>query len=167
VLCQLSYWPIFRCRVLYIQLHDEENTLHPTRDHLFCLAVQRMHAAARTKLFEFKAARVIAAVLFGGVISFLTLHTSQGNDGAYIFLRSHSVSQANCPNSSCTTPYSIIWVITPAPTVRPPSRIANFEPCSNATGTIRFTSRFTLSPGMTISTPSGSLISPVTSIVRM
>jgi hypothetical protein len=63
--------------------------------------------------------------------------------------------------------YSRIFVITPAPTVRPPSRIANFEPCSNATGTINSTSRFTLSPGITISTPSGSLIFPVTSIVRM
>jgi hypothetical protein len=63
--------------------------------------------------------------------------------------------------------YSRILVITPAPTVRPPSRIANFEPCSNATGTINCTSRFTLSPGITISTPSGNVMFPVTSIVRM
>jgi hypothetical protein len=28
--------------------------------------------------------------------------------------------------------YSIIWVTTPAPTVRPPSRIANFSPASHA-----------------------------------
>ena len=63
--------------------------------------------------------------------------------------------------------YSIILVTTPAPTVRPPSRMANFEPCSNATGTINSTVRFTLSPGITISTPSGKVMSPVTSIVRM
>src|SRR5205809_3039984 len=46
---------------------------------------------------------------------------------------------------ACT--YSIILVTTPAPTVRPPSRMANFEPCSNATGTINSTVRFTSSPG--------------------
>src|SRR3989304_5476891 len=63
--------------------------------------------------------------------------------------------------------YSMILVTTPAPTVKPPSRMANLEPCSSATGTINSTVRFTLSPGMTISTPSGRVISPVTSIVRM
>ena len=63
--------------------------------------------------------------------------------------------------------YSMILVMTPAPTVRPPSRMANFEPCSSATGTISSTVRFTLSPGITISTPSGRVMSPVTSIVRM
>ena len=65
---------------------------------------------------------------------------------------------------ACT--YSIILVTTPAPTVRPPSRMANFEPCSNATGTINSTVRLTLSPGITISTPSGRVMLPVTSIVR-
>ncbi len=63
--------------------------------------------------------------------------------------------------------YSRILVMTPAPTVRPPSRMANLEPCSSATGTIRVTVRLTLSPGRTISTPEGSCTSPVTSIVRM
>jgi len=63
--------------------------------------------------------------------------------------------------------YAMILVTTPAPTVRPPSRMANFEPCSSATGTISSTVRFTSSPGITISTPSGSVMSPVTSIVRM
>src|SRR5690554_2141946 len=63
--------------------------------------------------------------------------------------------------------YSSIFVTTPAPTVRPPSRMANLEPCSSATGTINSTVRLTSSPGMTISTPSGSVIVPVTSIVRM
>ena len=53
-----------------------------------------------------------------------------------------------------------------APTVKPPSRIANLEPCSSATGTINSTVRFTLSPGMTIATPAGNVMSPVTSIVR-
>ena len=63
--------------------------------------------------------------------------------------------------------YWMILVMTPAPTVRPPSRMANFEPCSKATGTISSTVRLTSSPRITISTPSGSLMLPVTSIVRM
>ncbi len=63
--------------------------------------------------------------------------------------------------------YSTISVITPAPTVRPPSRMANRLPISNATGEINSTAMFTLSPGITISTPSGNSIAPVISMVRM
>src|SRR5262249_38704153 len=57
-------------------------------------------------------------------------------------------------------------VTTPAPTVRPPSRIAKRSPWSMAIGWISSISMFVLSPGMTISWPSGSLIEPVTSVVR-
>src|SRR6516164_7430840 len=52
------------------------------------------------------------------------------------------------------------------PTVRPPSRIANRNPWSMAIGWISSISIWTLSPGMTISVPSGSLATPVTSVVR-
>ena len=45
---------------------------------------------------------------------------------------------------------------TPAPTVRPPSRMAKRSFSSIAIGTIRVTSMATLSPGITISVPSGS-----------
>src|SRR5687767_9695062 len=57
-------------------------------------------------------------------------------------------------------------VTVPAPTVRPPSRIANRTPFSIAIGAISSASRFTLSPGITISTPPGSVATPVTSVVR-
>ncbi len=50
--------------------------------------------------------------------------------------------------------------MTPAPTVRPPSRIANRKPSSIATGVISSISTRTLSPGITISTPSGSATFP-------
>src|SRR5579859_5893443 len=63
--------------------------------------------------------------------------------------------------------YLRILVTAPAPTVRPPSRIANRKPSSMATGVISSISICTLSPGMTISIPSGILIVPVTSVVRM
>src|SRR5690606_2540014 len=62
--------------------------------------------------------------------------------------------------------YSMILATTPAPTVRPPSRIAKRRPSSMAIGAIRVTVIWMLSPGMTISTPSGSSQLPVTSVVR-
>ena len=65
------------------------------------------------------------------------------------------------PNS-----YSTISETVPAPTVRPPSRIANLNPFSIAIGAINVISIATLSPGITISTPSGNVATPVTSVVR-
>ena len=65
-----------------------------------------------------------------------------------------------------TADYSRILVTTPEPTVRPPSRMAKRRPSSHAIGVIKVISMSMLSPGMTISTPSGSLMLPVTSVVR-
>ena len=62
--------------------------------------------------------------------------------------------------------YSMISVTFPAPTVRPPSRIENFVPFSMAIGAISSTVISTLSPGITMSVPSGSVMTPVTSVVR-
>src|SRR5262245_30341505 len=62
--------------------------------------------------------------------------------------------------------YFRILVTRPAPTVRPPSRIANRRPSSIAIGLISSTVISTLSPGITISTPPGRLAVPVTSVVR-
>src|SRR5690606_30457913 len=56
--------------------------------------------------------------------------------------------------------YLTILATTPAPTVRPPSRIAKRRPSSIATGLISATCIFTLSPGITISTPSGRVTAP-------
>src|ERR1022692_1702988 len=62
--------------------------------------------------------------------------------------------------------YLMIFVTRPAPTVRPPSRIANRRPSSMAMGWIRSTCISGLSPGITISVPSGRFTTPVTSVVR-
>jgi hypothetical protein len=62
--------------------------------------------------------------------------------------------------------YSIMSEMVPAPTVRPPSRIANRKPFSIAIGVISSISIAMLSPGITISTPSGRCATPVTSVVR-
>src|SRR6185369_2472554 len=62
--------------------------------------------------------------------------------------------------------HSTILATTAAPTVRPPSRIANRSFYSIAIGVISSTSIVTLSPGITISVPEGSVTTPVTSVVR-
>src|SRR5690606_22840133 len=71
---------------------------------------------------------------------------------------------ASSPPSSAPQPR--ILVMTPAPTVRPPSRTAKRRPSSSAMGVISSTVMVTLSPGITISVPSGSCTAPVTSVVR-
>ncbi len=62
--------------------------------------------------------------------------------------------------------YSMTLVTTPAPTVRPPSRIAKRSCSSIAMGVFRVTSILTLSPGMHISAPPRRFAEPVTSVVR-
>src|SRR6266478_4528090 len=64
------------------------------------------------------------------------------------------------------SPYLMILATTPAPTVRPPSRIAKRSPSSIAIGAISSISIEILSPGITISVPSGRCTVPVTSVVR-
>jgi len=61
--------------------------------------------------------------------------------------------------------YFITFDTTPAPTVLPPSLIAKRRPSSIAIGAINSTVIFTLSPGITISVPSGRVTEPVTSVV--
>ncbi len=62
--------------------------------------------------------------------------------------------------------YLMILVTRPEPTVRPPSRIAKPRPSSMAMGWMSATVISVLSPGITISVPSGRVMTPVTSVVR-
>jgi hypothetical protein len=62
--------------------------------------------------------------------------------------------------------YLRILMTRPAPTVRPPSRMAKRRPSLMAMGAISLTIISVLSPGIAISVPSGSWTSPVTSVVR-
>lgn len=62
--------------------------------------------------------------------------------------------------------YFRILATTPAPTVRPPSRMAKRRPSSMAIGASSLTVIVTLSPGRTISLSAGRSIVPVTSVVR-
>jgi len=66
-----------------------------------------------------------------------------------------TLSMPKLPSHASDSPYSNISVITPAPTVLPPSLIAKRVSFSKATGAMSSTVNSTLSPGITISTPSG------------
>jgi hypothetical protein len=75
----------------------------------------------------------------------------------------HALSQKI--NLAVVQYYESTSTTTPAPTVRPPSRIAKRSSLSIAIGVISSIVIVTLSPGMTISTPSGRSTTPVTSVV--
>ena len=110
--------------------------------------VQRVTTTESAVLLELQLGRLLLLVAVSRVIAPLTLCALEVYDIARHL------------------PYSRISVMEPAPTVRPPSRIAKRSPFSIAIGVISSTDRFVLSPGITISTPSDSVATPVTSVVR-
>jgi hypothetical protein len=79
---------------------------------------------------------------------------------------SRSVRSFGLPSAPRPRAYSTTLATTPAPTVRPPSRIAKRSPSSIAMGAISVTVICVLSPGITISVPAGNSTLPVTSVVR-
>src|SRR5438270_9179570 len=78
----------------------------------------------------------------------------------------HSCLSGPDTNVWPTLDYSMMSVTVPAPTVRPPSRIAKRRPFSIAIGAMRLIVSDVLSPGITISAPCASSAVPVTSVVR-
>ena len=146
---KLSYWPVRADRLLV-------DTLYPPRSAI-SYAISSLDEEC-----EFDNASSICSTPYD---SDRCADSSQ----KYSYVRCTQCRQESLPNELLSWPlvilYSRILVMTPDPTVRPPSRMANREPASNATGTINVTFRFTLSPGITISTPSASSTAPVTSNV--
>ena len=143
-----------------------------------------VRTAAGAELLEFKPTRVVSLALLARVIPLTALCALERDHRAidfgflrhdyspFLFRRTHRATQelggpGDDPPAHQLRFYSMIEVTTPAPTVRPPSRIANRSPSSIATGVINSTVIWMLSPGITISVPSGSPIDPVTSVVRM
>ena len=92
-------------------------------------------------------------------------HNSSGSRRRRYRGRARSPSHGNDVQTSKTSRYLMILATTPAPTVRPPSRIAKRRPSSMAIAWISSTLTLALSPGMHISAPSTSVL-PVTSVVR-
>jgi len=116
--------------------------------------VRRLLPARIAELLRFQPFGVLLLVFRRRVVAVFAITALQRNNLAHRLILSRSAR------------YSMISVTAPAPTVCPPSRIANRKPFSKATGVINVTSQLTLSPGITISTPAGSFMSPVTSVVR-
>ena len=120
-----------------------------TLPFLFCLFMNCMRLAKPAVLLKLKFFRFGAFVFGCGIIFPFAFRARE------VHIHFHR-----------DTPYSIISLTTPAPTVRPPSRTANRSSFSIAIGVINSAVMVTLSPGMTISTPSGKVRIPVTSVVR-
>ena len=138
-------------RIAISEFETRECLKTPSGWALFGFSMQRMGPAKRTVFTEYELVRSLPLILCRGIVAVLTLLAAQCND---------------IPSSHLESPYSMISLMTPAPTVRPPSRMANLSSFSIAMGVIKTTSIVTLSPGITISTPSGRVTTPVTSVVR-
>jgi len=131
--------------------------------------VAGMFAARIAKLLRLHAFGVFLLVLRRCVVAVLAISALQRDDFPHDLIPFYSLGVRLAglkPSAYIPGNYSMISVTAPAPTVCPPSRIANRKPFSRATGVIKLTSQLTLSPGITISTPVGSFTSPVTSVVR-
>ncbi len=124
-----------------------------------------MLSATAAELFKLEPLRRCLFILCRDVIAAFALCALQ-----YDIIARHKSPSSNFnklrTRHGPTTAYSTISEMVPAPTVRPPSLIANRNPFSIAIGVINSISIATLSPGITISTPSGRCATPVTSVVR-
>src|SRR5690606_24503256 len=110
--------------------------------------VQLMRVAARAILLPLNALRVQALVLGGEVIAVFALAAREddlvaGHGRSSDLLSKFELSVVTGRQRAWLTPsagclhHLRIFVTTPAPTVRPPSRIAKRRPSSIATGVIR------------------------------
>src|SRR3954462_12435944 len=102
-------------------------------------------------------------VLRRAVVAAFALGARQGDDVShcwFLITPNRQLPTSNSPSGIGSwslgidvNRYSMISEIVPAPTVRPPSRIANRAPFSNAIAACSVASIPVLSPGITISTP--------------
>ena len=130
---------------------------------LFRFAVRCMLLTKTAVFAELQLVRCVLLVLGRRIVALLALGASQRHDIAH---DSNPRRPGRRRLYIISANYSMISLTTPAPTVRPPSRIAKRSSLSMAIGVIRSTVMPMLSPGMTISVPSGSSTIPVTSVVR-
>ena len=135
---------------------------HPSL--LFRFLVASVATAETAELAELQPFRRRLFILRRNVVTMLAFRALQHN----VIARHNSPSLKNWARPKPQAPkiYSMMSVIVPAPTVLPPSRMANRKPFSIAIGVMSVISIATLSPGITISTPSGKFATPVTSVVR-
>ncbi|HST50691.1 MAG TPA: hypothetical protein VLJ61_01675, partial [Pyrinomonadaceae bacterium] len=130
----------------------------PPSSFLLGFLVRPVATASTAELPKLKALRFRLLILSRHVVTALTFRTLQ-----YDVVTRHKLTPKNliseirlatrrCGNRDLESPgYSTISETVPAPTVLPPSRMANRNPFSNAIGVISSISIATLSPGITIS----------------
>ena len=144
-----------------LQTHDSR---------LFILSVYAVATAAIAELFKLKPSRRVLFVLGRRVVALFALSALQNNVISWhinlvgLWLSDFGFRK---PKTKYLKPltYKTTSETVPAPTVRPPSRIAKRSPFSIAIGAISSISIAMLSPGITISTPAGRCATPVTSVV--
>ncbi|MBF8270955.1 MAG: hypothetical protein HW380_60 [Magnetococcales bacterium] len=166
MLCQLSYCPSCFVRPKPTSLLD------------LTLLVQGMLVTKRAEFAEGQFVGGVALVLVGRVVAPLAFLATKADQVSHQMAPTMTVLgvtywittlPAAAPARHRKTPllgfYCKTSLTTPAPTVRPPSRMAKRRPFSMAIGAISSTSNVTLSPGMIISVPSGNFKIPVTSVV--
>jgi len=130
--------------------------------------VHRVFATEPAILVQIELVRRVSFILRRGIIFTLAFTASEKYDFPHCSSPSSTliliIAWRRHPPDAIF--YSITSVITPAPTVLPPSRMAKRRPWSMAIGVMSSTLQVMLSPGITISTPSASFTTPVTSVVR-
>jgi len=138
---------------------------YPNTLSLFGFLVWSVLAAKSAEFAKLQFFWFSLLVFCGCIIPLFALGAGEGNDVSHCSILLFYRLLRMVHRTSCLI-YSIIELTTPAPTVRPPSRMAKRSPSSMAIGVIRLTVTATLSPGITISVPAGRSTIPVTSVVR-
>ena len=140
---------------------------------------ERVLTAEFAEFFEFKLVCRLLLILGGRIILTFALGAIETHDDSHNYFlyylntpafskqgeelydpplsRNLLSNSTHCYRFSLSRTYSMISATTPAPTVRPPSRIAKRSSFSIAIGVINSTSIATLSPGITISTFAGKI----------
>src|ERR1700677_3583095 len=122
---------------------------HRNLDALLYFLVSRVLPARIAELRRLQPVLMLLPVLGRRVVPVLTVVALQSDDFSHGRLLAYSMMSATAP----------------APTVWPPSRIANRNPFSSATGVISVISHDMLSPGITIFSTCGSFTSLVAFVV--
>ena len=172
---QLSYSPVLSDFLLFIIFSRHYLIKMPFKLHLRAfrsytfmnlsdLLVDCMFLTEFAVLLQFNLILLNLFIAISRIIPPLTFRALEGYDFSHLL--PVSIEVILIPLFLLPKPYSVMSVTVPAPTVRPPSLIANRSPFSIATSVINSISKFTLSPGITISTPCASFTEPVTSVVR-
>ena len=164
--------PTLEAGALPAELHPFELLGKVTATGLLLLSMQGVLPAWGAVLPQLHASLLSLTMLGRGVVPRPAVRTCHRDYNARLFRCHGSLrlpSAASGLEAACRQPgpfYSITFETTPAPTVWPPSRTANRRPSSIAIGCRSSAVMVMLSPGITISTPSGRYIVPVTSVVR-